>query len=272
VQQCLCYQVNVDLPFSVDHCSRIAMNSAQTLSLYSHVSRWANENQGVLAILIPVLLFLIGWASGLLKLMSRWVLSIYWKARRQHSDFDFVIRRGSSSGPYWEETATPLMPGMLRRFNPKWSKAFQISHEHFAEDIDPSFDLSIISNLKHDVFIMALQVEIINVAHEIKFYGGPQATRISQQASLEVDFPDIKAFISSQNQGVFPRLLEPVKIGKLIDLNLLDPFHLEPGQVFRCEVLLRHYVERMPNYAVMRFWLFTASAKYSSKNILVFTL
>jgi hypothetical protein len=248
------------------------MNTAHIISLYSHLSRWANENQGVLAILIPSLLLLFGWASGLLKLISSWASRIYWKVKLQHSDIDFVIRTGSSSGLYWEETATPLMPGMLRRFNPKWSKAFQISHEYFVEDIDPSFDLTIISNLKHDSLITALQVEIVIVAHEITFYGGPQAARISQQAFLEVDIPDIKALISTQNQGVFPRLLEPVKIGKLIDLHLPDPYKLEPGQLFRCEVLLRHYVERMPNYAVLRFWLCTATGRYSSKNLLIFTL
>lgn len=247
------------------------MNAAPILSLYSHVSRWANDNQGVLAILIPSLVLLFGWASGLLRLISSWASRICWKAKLQHSDIDFVIRTGSSSGLYWEETATPLMPGMLRRFNPKWSKAFQISHKYFVEDIDPSFDLTIISNLKHDSLITALQVEVVSVAHEIKFYGGPQAARISQQAFLEVNFPDIKSLISSQNQGVFPRLLEPVKIGTVIDLHLPDPYMLEPGQVFRCEVLLRHYVERMPNYAVLRFWLCTASSRYSSKNLLIFT-
>ena len=247
------------------------MNSAQILSLYSHVSRWANENQGVLAILIPSLLLLFGWASGLLKRIRRWASIIYLEVKLQHNDIDFVIRRGSSTGLYWEETTTPLMPSLLRRFNPKWSKAFQISHEHFVEDVDPSFDLTIISNLKHDAVVTALQVEIVSVAHEIKLYGGQQAARISQQAFLEVAFPDIKGFISSQNQGVFPRLLEPVKIGKPIDLHLPDTYKLEPGQVFRCEILLRHYVERRPNYAVLRFWLCTASVRYSSKNVLVFT-
>jgi hypothetical protein len=247
------------------------MNPAQILSLYSHVSRWANENQGVLAILIPSLLLLFGWASGLLKRISRWASSIYLKVNLQHNAIDFVIRRGNSSGLYWEETATPLMPGMLRRFNPKWSKAFQISHDHFVKDVDPSFDLTIISNLKHDAVVTALQIEIVSVAHEIKLYGSQQAARISQQAFLEVDFPDIKRFIQGQNQGVFPRLLEPVKIGKPIDLHLPDTYMLKPGQVFRCEVLLRHYVERMPNYAVLRFWLCTASVRYSSKNVLVFT-
>jgi hypothetical protein len=127
---------------------------------------------------------------------------------------------------------------MLQEFNLTWSKAFQISHEFFVEDIDPRFDLTIISNLKHDSLITALQVEIVSVAHEIRFYGGPQAAKISQQAFLEVDFPDIKGFISSQNQGVFPRLLKPVNIGKRIDLHLLDPYKLESGHVFRCEVLL----------------------------------
>jgi hypothetical protein len=248
------------------------MSTAQILSLYSQFSSWANENQGVLTILIPVLVLLFGWASGLLKLIISGASSIYWKVKVQHSDMDFVIRTGSSSGLYWEETATPLMPEMLRRFKPKWSKAIQISHEYFVEDVDPSFDLSIISNLKHDSLITALQVEVITVAHEIKFYGGPQAARISQQAFLEVDFPDIKALISSQYRGVFPRLLEPVKMGRLIDLHLPDPYKLEPGQVFRCEVLLRHYVERMPNYAVLRFWLCTATGRYSSKNLLIFTL
>lgn len=248
------------------------MNTAQVFSLYSHVSRWANENQGVLAILIPILMALFGLALGLLKQISSWASRTYWKLKLQKSDIDFVIRTGSSSRLYWEETETPLMPELLERFNPKWSQAFQISHDHFVEDIDPSFDVTIVSNLKHDTLITALQVEIDSVAHEIKFGGGPQAVRISQQAFLEVDVPDIKAFISSQNRGVFPRLLEPVKIGKLIDLQLPDPYMVKSGQVFRCEVLLRHYVERMPNYAVLRFVLCTASGRYSSKNILIFTL
>jgi len=74
------------------------MNSAKILSLYSHVSRWANENQGVLAILIPSLLLLFGWASGLLKRIRRWASSIYLKVKLQHNDIDFVIRRGTQLG------------------------------------------------------------------------------------------------------------------------------------------------------------------------------
>ena len=46
------------------------MISIPILSLYAHLSKWANENQGVLAILIPSLLLLFGWASGLLKLIK----------------------------------------------------------------------------------------------------------------------------------------------------------------------------------------------------------
>lgn len=248
------------------------MNSGQMQSLYSQASTWANENQGVVAIALFCLALFLSWSSGLFKLLSSLAIRFYEQCRKQRTGIDFVIRLGSSCGVYWELTTRPLMPGMLKRFKPKWTQAFQISVQHFVEDVDPSFDLTMSSKLTHSTVITGLQVEIISVAHEINFYGGPQAAKISQQAFYVVEMPDVKKMVSARNNGVFPRLLEPVKLGTLVDLQVPDPYMLEPGQAFRCELLLRHYVARMPNYAVLRFWLCTASGRYSSGNILVFTL
>jgi len=248
------------------------MNSGQLQSLYSQASTWANENQGVVAIALFGLALFLSWASGLFTLLSTWVIRFYEQGRIQRTGTDFVIRLGSSCGVYWEQTTRPLMPGMLKRFKPKWTQAYQISFQHFVEDVDPSFDLTMSSKLKHNTVVTGLQVEIVSVAHEIKFYGGPQAAKISQQAFYEIEIPDVKEMVSASNHGVFPRLLELVKLGTLVDLQVPDPYMLEPGQAFRCELLLRSYVARMPNYAVLRFWLCTASGRYSSANILVFTL
>jgi len=248
------------------------MNLGQIQSLYSQASTWANENQGVLAIALFCLALFVSWASGLFKLLGNWAIRFYKQGRMQRTGIDFVVRLGSSCGVYWEQTTRPLMPEMLKRFKPKWTQAFQISLENFVEDVDPSFDLTMCSNLKHNTTVTGLQVEIISVAHEIKFYGGPQAAKISQQEFYVIENPDIKKIIAARNNGIFPRLLEPVKLGKLVDLQVPDPYMLEPGQAFRCELLLRNYVAMMPNYAVLRFWLCTTSGRYSSANILVFTL
>lgn len=183
----------------------------------------------------------------------------------------FLIRLGNLSNDYWDEVDKPLAKSMIQPFKEGYSQSFQISISKFVDDIDPSFDITIISEIESSVVIYKLGVEIESIAHEMKSYGMAQAAEILQQASYTINVPDIRTDVASE-LGQFPRLLEPKKIDKLLTVNKSDIFGLEPENTFRYELLLKDYVAHMPNYAILRFWVETQNQKHFSNSIQVFTL
>jgi hypothetical protein len=182
----------------------------------------------------------------------------------------FLIRSGEQSAQYWGEVDEPLKPNMISLFQENCSKFFQISFNNFVDDVDPSFDITLINEMDSTVVFYELGVEILSIAHEMKFYGSPQTSKVLQQASYTIEIPDIRADIELEI-GRFPRLLEPRNINMPLSIREPDPFRLEPGGTFRYELLLKNYVAHMPNHAVLRFWIMTQRIKYTSELIHVFT-
>jgi hypothetical protein len=183
----------------------------------------------------------------------------------------FLIRFGELSDDYWDKVDAPLKTFKIAPFQEQCSQFFQSSSTKFVDDVDPSFDITLVSELNSAVVLYELGIEIVSVAHEMKSYGEPQAAKILQQASYTIEIPDIRADIASE-LGRFPKLLEPRNINMSLSVPKPDLFRLEPEGTFRYELLLKNYVAHMPNYAVLRFWVLTQNRKYTSDLIHVFTL
>jgi hypothetical protein len=183
----------------------------------------------------------------------------------------FLLRLGELSDNYWDKVDKPLTTNSISPFQERCSQFFQISFDKFVDDVDPSFDITIVNDLKSTVVIHEIGLEIVSIAHEMKFYGPPQATKILQQAKYEVEIPDIRANIELE-MGRFPRLLEPRNINKSLPASKTDIFRIEPESTLRYELLLKNYVAHMPNYAVLRFWVTTQKRKYASELVHIFTV
>lgn len=180
----------------------------------------------------------------------------------------FLIRVGDQAEYYWSEVATPVKLELIPPFQQNCSHFFQLTG--FVDDVDPSFDITLISELDSVVVLYELGVDILSVANEWKLYGSPQATKISQQASYTIEIPNIRTEITRE-LGQFPRLLEPRNIDIALSVRMPDPFRLEPESTFRCELLLKNYVAHMPNCSILRFWVMTPAKRYISEFIHIFT-
>jgi hypothetical protein len=148
---------------------------------------------------------------------------------------------------------------------------FQIDTNKFVDDVDPSFDVTLVNELHRTIFVHKLGVEIVSVAHHMMGYGEAQAAKILPQASYIAKIPDVREIIN-KNFGGFSRLLKPTNINLIVTVEMPDPFRLESGSAFRYEILLEKYVKNMPNLAVIRFWVETQEKKYNSDCIYLFTL
>lgn len=189
---------------------------------------------------------------------------------KEEDSISFLIRLGDQSDNYWDKVDTPLPPNKIATFEEQFSQCFQISSSRFVDDVDPSFDITLVNDLNSTLVVCELGVEIVSVAHEIKFTGAPQSSKILQQASYTIEIPNIRAKFTSES-GKFPRLLEPRKINISLSTRMPDLFSLAPGSTFRYEILLKDYVANMPNHAVLRFWILGQKMKYTSDLIHIFT-
>lgn len=183
----------------------------------------------------------------------------------------FLVRLGDLSNDYWDEVDKPSVVNAIKPFQKDCSQFFQVSIAKFVNDVDPSFDITIISELNSPVVIHKLGVEIESIAHEMKPYAEAQAARISQQASYTIVIPDVRTDIESK-LGRFLRLLEPESLNMSLAVVRPDIFRLESGSTFRYELLLKNYVAHMPNYAIVHFWVETQDQRYTSDSIHIFTI
>jgi hypothetical protein len=189
----------------------------------------------------------------------------------ESSSMHFQIRLGESSKSYWITRESYLNLSMIPPFKEHCSQFFQIDINKFVSDVDPSFDITLVSELKSTAFIHELGVEIVSVAHHMMGYGEAQAAKIVPQASYIAKIPDVREIIN-KNFGGFSRLLKPTNINLVIPVQMPDPFRIEPESAFRYEILLEKYVDNMPNLAVLRFWVKIKGRRYNSDYIYIFTL
>jgi hypothetical protein len=224
---------------------------------------------GVVVGIVSVIVAILIWLFPPEPLRKK--IGLQQKKDYELESLQFLLRLGELSDNYWDKVDKPLTTNLISPFQEKCSQFFQISFEKFVDDVDPSFDITIVNDLKSTVVIHEIGMEIVSIAHEMKFYGPPQASKILQQATYEIEVPDIRANIELE-MGRFPRLLEPRNINKSLLVSKTDIFRIEPESTLRYELLLKNYVVHMPNYALLRFWVTTQKRKYTSELIHIFTI
>ncbi|MDK3157308.1 hypothetical protein QPK87_12075 [Kamptonema cortianum] len=186
-------------------------------------------------------------------------------------ELQFFIRLGEQSYPYWEEVEEPVRPSFISPFSEDSTQFFEIARNDFARDVDPIFDITILSDLSSTALIHQLGIEIVSIAQEMRGYGSIQAAKVLPQEFYIIEIPDIRTNLQREF-GIFPRSLAPRNISLLLTVPQSDIFKLDVGSTFRYELLLKNYVDHMPNFALLRFWIKTQNKTYYSRLIHIFTL
>jgi hypothetical protein len=192
---------------------------------------------------------------------------------KQLASMIFLMRLGKSSKDFWTTRDGYLYPNLIPVFQEYCSEFFEIARDKHRANVDPSFDITLVNELCKTLVIHKLGIEIVSVAnHRMRWMGSghAQAAKIVLQASYISKIPDVREKISREFGG-FPIFLKPTHMNLLIPAEMPDPFRLEPGSVFRYEILLEKYIKNMPNLAVIRFWVETQEMKYNSDYIYLFT-
>lgn len=228
------------------------------------------------------ILGLIGLAVAVLSLLWAVIVWLFpqsplnkWRKHQQHSEdigsMQFLVKLGDSSKEYWSSREGPLNLEMIPEFEEVCSDFFQIDIDKFVSDVDPSFDITVINNFSGVKVIHELGCEIVSVAQHMMGYGDAQAAKITTQETYVAQIPNVREIVD-KNFGGFARLLPPTKINLQISSDMPDPFRTEPESLFRFELLLKDYVDNMPNLAVIRFWVKTQSEEQYSDYFYLFTL
>jgi hypothetical protein len=141
----------------------------------------------------------------------RRLLRLNHKTDKKLGSMTFLVRLGKSSKDYWTTREGYLNLSMIPPFQEHCSQFFQIDIHKFVSDVDPSFDITLLNELKSVAFVHELGVEIVSVAHHMMGYGEAQAAKIVPQASYVVKIPDVREIIN-KDFGGFSRLLKPTNI------------------------------------------------------------
>jgi DNA-binding Xre family transcriptional regulator len=186
----------------------------------------------------------------------------------------FLIRIGDHAYGYWHEVEKPTPVYSIQPLPDKCVQFFEIDMRKFVDDVDPSFDITLVSNLDSLNIVHQFGLDIISIANDWKAYGVSQAAEVLQQAKYEIEIPDIRNEIAlEQSNARFPRLLEPRKINRSLIVPKSTKFILDADQrILNYEVLLKNYMQNMPNYAVIQFWIKTQEKQYFSDLIQIFSL
>lgn len=136
---------------------------------------------------------------------------------------------------------------------------------------DPCFDITVMNVTDSPVILTAVGVEIVRVAY-ISYVGGvPEAAKITQSEAYTIEIPDICSKLRQQfHMGNHMRTLAPVDLYELVSTRVPDPIYLEPRAPFRYGLLFDKYAERMTNYAILRFWVFTHRGEARSHDLQLF--
>jgi DNA-binding Xre family transcriptional regulator len=186
----------------------------------------------------------------------------------------FLIQVGRQSHKYWCAVEKPMSVYAIQPIPESCSQFFQVDISKFVDDVDPSFDITFVSNFDSLNIVYQFGLEIVSVANDWKCYGATQAAELIQQAEFEVEIPDIRSEIASEQlNGRFPRLLEPRKINRSLSICTNQKFILDSDRkVLNYEILLKKYMQNMPNYAAIRFWVGTQNKRFFSNLIHIFTI
>jgi hypothetical protein len=186
----------------------------------------------------------------------------------------FLVKIGDHAYGYWHEVEKPTPVYSIRPLPDECVQFFEIDLRKFVDDVDPSFDITLISNLDSLNIVHQFGLDVISIANDWKAYGVSQAAEVLQQAKYEIEIPDIRNEIAlEQSNARFPRLLESRKINRSLTVSKNTKFILDADQkILNYEVLLKNYMQNMPNYAVIQFWVKTQGKQYFSDLIQIFSL
>jgi hypothetical protein len=225
-------------------------------------------------------IFVLGTFSAILGVPSiSDIISSHKKsASGEEGSISFLIQLGTLSKDYWTERSQALNMSMIPPFSESCIKFFQVDIDKIAQRAskkwirspmeyrDPSFDITIISELESSTIIHEVGIDIVSVAHQMGGYGPAQAEKINLQVSYIAKIPDLRSTI------ITAKAVPPKQINLSIPVVMPDPFKIDPGGTFRYELLLSQYVDNMPNLSIIRFWVQTHKRRYVSDSIYIFTL
>ena len=77
----------------------------------------------------------------------RKIFKLNGKKDDESGSLHFLIRLGELSDNYWDKVEAPLKANMIASFQEQCSQFFQISFTKFVDDVDPSFDITLVSEL-----------------------------------------------------------------------------------------------------------------------------
>lgn len=150
-------------------------------------------------------------------------------------------------------------------FDRQCSQYFRLGK--FVKNADLSFDVTILNTASVPIIVTSVGIIISSVANITYVYGIPEAAKITKSDSYIVEVPDLRSELYSKGwRG------SPLDLDRMIITKIPDPVYLEPKAPYRHGLLLKHYQEYMPNYAIIRLVAATNSGNSESKEIHLFTL
>lgn len=168
----------------------------------------------------------------------------------------FVVRLGWLAQKYWREVPENefLNVSLIEPLEHNATQFFMVDKDRFVGDVDPAFDITLVNREHTRVLVHKVGIEIVSVAHELKFYGTPRAARITPQEFYVLEMPELRSDIAYEVGEESLKLLKQRPVKRSLSLEMPDPFLLEVDGTFRYEILLKRFIKNMPNYSVLRFW------------------
>ena len=176
----------------------------------------------------------------------------------------FLIQVGKQASDHWKEGEA-----FMQHYCNTSSKIFSDSRIHFfgshRYSINTIFDITLISNLDSISVIHQFGLEIVNIVDIWNHQKVFQAAKITQQAIYEIEIPDILS-----EYEVRSRYGDSLEINRDLSAYTSEKFVLDSEKrIFNYEVLLKNYIQNMPNNASVRFWVKTQDSKYFSDLIYI---
>ncbi|NJN13150.1 MAG: hypothetical protein HC836_39655 [Richelia sp. RM2_1_2] len=174
--------------------------------------------------------------------------------------------------PYWLESEKSIMEPYPFKYPCK--QYFYLSQMHFAENIQPYFDIVFSNKTNEPILLTHVGIEIVSVYHVAYEYGIPECIEIKIKSDNVITMPDICTRLGNQfmrrNHLDVP---SPVNLNEVIHKRMSSPFQLEHQAVFRYTLLLEKYQEHMPNNSILRMYAKTSNdIEFRSHDIHLFTL
>lgn len=176
-----------------------------------------------------------------------------------------VINLADSSRSSWIETEHPhRFPG-----RPACSMGTEFYRNFRLQDLaayaDPSFD--VVFQAQSYCVLSDIGIQIVKVAHHMMGYGNPEPSKIQLSERYVLEVPNLRSRVMKD-----PRYLEPLDVDEQYLLPLADPLQMPTESVYRYQILLRGYIDKVPNFSTIRLLARTNKGICASPPIHIFTL